>query len=59
MTHYPTKRFRNRRRIGWASRMPMTDSYILASVVHDAAMRRSGRLSRKQKEFLPGFEGMV
>ena len=26
---------------------------------HDAAMRRSGRLSRRQKECLPGFEGMV
>ena len=26
---------------------------------HDAAMRRSGRLSRLQKECLPGFEGMV
>ena len=26
---------------------------------HDAAMRRSGRLSRLQKECLPGFDGLV
>jgi hypothetical protein len=26
---------------------------------HDSAMRRSGRLSRRQKECLPGFEGLV
>lgn len=26
---------------------------------HDAPMRRTGRLSRRQKECLPGFEGLV
>lgn len=39
MAHYPTKRYKNRRRIGWASRMPMSDSDILAGVV-DAVRSR-------------------
>ena len=39
MTHYPTKRYNNRRRIGWASRMRLSDSDILASVV-DAVRSR-------------------
>lgn len=41
MTHYPTKRFRNRRRIGWASRMPspVPDADRLAAVA-DAVRSR-------------------
>ena len=39
MAHYSTKRYKNRRRIGWASRMPLADSDILAGVVEAVRSR--------------------